>query len=167
MSSRCQAERMIVGVKAFVFHPERDEILLLRRKGNQKYTFPGGQYDLEQDASLEAAFDRELFEESKLQRKLNVPFSVLAFHFFSPYDRCTTVARVIGLTQADSEDVELDKDHDRHVWVRPSISKLTGLALENTMSDALPFLVDEDGNQKLAPVSRTGLILPLGTKIAG
>lgn len=166
MSNRCQAERMVVGVKAFVFHPERNEVLLLRRKRNKKFTFPGGQFDPSQDMTIYDTFDRELCEESKLRRKLNVPLNVLAFHLFSPYDSCTTVARVIGLTRADSEDVELDKDHDQFKWVRPCIGELTALALENTLNSALPLLVDEAGSQKLGPVSPTGLILPLGMKVA-
>src|SRR5690349_619770 len=113
MSNRCQAERMKVGVKAIVFHPERNEILLLRRKKNQQITFPGGQHDPRLDKTLENTFDRELLEETNIRRKISMPFSIVGFHFFSPFDSCTTVARVIGMTQAESDDLTLDNDHDK------------------------------------------------------
>ena len=153
-------------MKAIVFHPERNEILLLRRKKNQRITFPGGQYDPHRDQTLQDTFDRELLEESSLRRKLNVPFSILGFHFFSPFDSCTTVARVIGVAQAESDDVALDEDHDQCMWIEPTLDKLGSLALENTTWNELLYLLNKDKTQMPEPVSPDGVILPLKMDLA-
>ena len=150
---------MAIDVKAFVFHPKRDAVLALRRRKNQRWTFPGGRFNASLDQLLLNAFDRELPEEGSIQRDPAIPLDLLALHLFRPYDGCTIVARAIGRTRAASDKVKLDNNHDAHIWI-PTVD-LGALALESTLADTLPLIIDENGAFKFSSVEPSKLLLPL------
>ncbi len=156
------AEVLKVGVKALMSCPREDDtVLIIRRINGGEWTLPGGGVKLGE--TLEEAVGREIEEEAGIKLGVNTPINLLGLHYFRlpslDETRTKTVARVVVTARAASSEVRIDStDHDAYMWVpRSNIGKL---ALEPTLTDFLPRLMDEAGSFRGLPVSASSLLVP-------